>query len=165
MRVHRCCLLFLTCLASTAAAQRGAAPSFEGPRGHLTVDLSDGEPVSAFIEAGRVLDLSDVQKRRLMDIRRNLRVQNKPYMSTLDSLRELAGVNLGERERIRRRDEEALQRFNTWAKPFIDSIRVNNDVARVEARSVLSVDQRRRFDSIATAARAVRPRAQRRPPR
>ena len=90
MRVHPCCLLFLTCLASTATAQRGAPPSFEGPRGPLILDLSDGEPVSAFIEAGRVLELTDVQKRRLMDIRRNLRVQNKPFMSTLDSLRALA---------------------------------------------------------------------------
>lgn len=164
MRALPSSLLFLASLSGVAAAQRGAAPPFEGPRGHMTVDLSDGEPVSAFIEAGRALDLTDAQKNRLMEIRRLLRVQNKPFMTRLDSLRELAGIDLGDRERMRRRDEEALQRFNTWARPFIDSIRVNNDAARAEALAALTVDQRRRFDSITVAARAARPRPGRRPP-
>lgn len=164
MRASFTGFLFLASLSGVANAQRGAAPAFEGPRGHMTLDLSDGEPVSAYIEAGRALDLTDVQKHRLMEIRRLLRVQNKPYMARLDSLRELAGIDLGDRERLRRRDEEALQRFNTWARPFIDSIRVNNDVARAEARALLTVDQRRRFDSIVVAARDARPRPARRPP-
>ncbi|MBK8248405.1 MAG: hypothetical protein IPK85_13510 [Gemmatimonadetes bacterium] len=164
MRALSTSFLILAGFSGVAAAQRGAAPSFEGPRGHMTLDLSDGEPVSAFIEAGRALDLTDAQRQRLMEIRRLLRLQNKPFMTRLDSLRELAGIDLGDRERLRRRDEEALQRFNTWARPFVDSIRVNNDVARSEARALLTVDQRRRFDSIAVAAREARPRSQRRPP-
>ncbi len=163
MRVVLGAVTLLCCLASRGQAQRGAAPAFDGPRGYLTVDLSDGEPISAFIEISRALELTDTQKRRLMDIRRNLRVLNKPFMARLDSLRELAGVELGDRERIRRREAEALTRFNLWARPVVDSIRFNNDVARAEARGLLSADQRRRFDSIAVAGRDARGRPPRRP--
>ncbi len=151
-------IVSLAAMPARGEAQRGAAPRFDGPRGYLTLDLSDGEPISSFIEASRLLALSELQKKRLMDIRRALRVQNHPFMARLDSLRQLAGVNLGDRERIRRRDEEALERFNQWARPTIDSIRLNNDLARVEATNVLSVDQRRRIDSILSASRDTRDR-------
>lgn len=153
----------LCCLASPGEAQRGPAPAFDGPRGRLTVDLSDGEPISAFIESSRALGLSEAQKGRLMDIRRNLRTLNKPFMARLDSLRALAGVELGDIGRIRRREAEALTRFNLWARPVVDSIRLNNDLARAEARALLSVEQRRRFDSLVVAGRDVRGRPARRP--
>lgn len=160
MRPRLLVLAFLL-LAGTAEAQRGAAPPFEGPRGFLTLDLSDGEPISGFIEHARLLELSDMQRKRLMDIRRQLRAQNAPYMARLDSLRQLAGVNLGDARGLRKRDEEALQRFNDWSRPVIDSIRVNNDVARAEARLVLTPDQRRRLDSAVVADRNVRARPRR----
>jgi hypothetical protein len=157
------CLVVSFFVAGVAAAQRGAAPPFEGPRGYVTVDLTDGEPISAFIEAARPLALSAPQLRRLMDIRRVLRGQNKPYMERLDSLRALAGLDLGARERIGRKDEEALQRFNTWARPSIDSIRMNNEVARAEARSLLLPEQRARMDSLLQASRAREGRPRQRP--
>lgn len=149
----------------TAGAQRGAAPAFDGPRGYLTVDLSDGEPISAFIEVSRLLELSESQRKRLMEIRRLLRIQNHPLMARLDSLRQLAGVDLGDRQRIDRRDTDAIERFRAWSRPSVDSIRLNNDVARAEARSLLSGDQRRRMDSVVVAERDPRERASRRRPR
>lgn len=136
-----------------AAAQRGAAPPFEGPRGFYTFDLTDGEPISFFLELSRELGLSDLQKGRLMDIRRDLRIQNEPHMQQLDSLRALAGLDLGDRNGINRRDAKALARFNAWAQPVIDSIRLNNDAARARARDLLDADQRARLDSIAVRDR------------
>jgi hypothetical protein len=86
-------------------------------------------------------------------------------MEQLDSLRELAGVDLGDRNGINQRDAEALRRFNAWARPVIDSIRLNNDAARAEARALLDPDQRTRLDSIAALDRRRPRRPGRRAPR
>lgn len=141
----------LIVLPAALPAQRGAAPPFDGPRGFYTFDLADGEPVSFYLELSHELGLSEGQRRRLIEVRRRLREQNKPYMARLDSLRDLAGIDLGDKNGINRKDAEALQRFNAWARPVIDSVRLNNDLARAEARSTLDTDQRTRADSIARA--------------
>lgn len=142
-------LAFLvTWLPVAAESQRGAAPAFEGPRGFYTFDLADGEPISFFLEVSHELALSENQRRHLIDIRRRLRETNAPFVARLDSLRSLAGIDLGDRNGINQKDAEALERFNRWARPFVDAMRVNNDVARADARRVLDVDQRRRLDSI-----------------
>jgi hypothetical protein len=100
-----------------------------------------------------------------MEIRRRLRQRNAPWTSKMDSLRELAGVDMGERARLTARDREALARFEEWSKPVVDSIRVNNDASRAEARLLLFDDQRRRADSILSLPRDRRSRdSQRRPP-
>jgi hypothetical protein len=129
----------------------------EGMRGPMTVDLSDGEPISFFLEISRELELSDAQRARLMDMRRRLRVQNAPFMKQLDSLRGLAGVELGETGGLTASDREALERFRVWSRPVIDSIRVNNDLARAEVRGLLDATQRALADSIATEARQRQP--------
>ena len=141
-------LFLVTNFPVAAQAQRGAAPPFEGPRGFYTFDLADGEPISFFLEVSHELALSENQRVHLMDIRRRLRETNAPFVARLDSLRSLAGIDLGDRNGINRKDAEALERFNRWARPSIDAMRVNNDVARTDARRVLDTDQRRRLDSI-----------------
>ena len=144
-----------------AFAQRGAP--YEGNRGGpVMVDMSDGEPISFFLFFSRELGLTDPQKTRLMDMRRRLRVQNAPFMLKLDSLRALAGLELGERGGLSSEDRQALERFRTWSRPVIDSIRINNDVARAEVRAMLDASQLAAADSIARDARTRRP-AQREP--
>jgi hypothetical protein len=138
-----------------ASGQRGGRP--EGMRGPVTVDLSDGEPISFFLEISRELGLSDAQRTRLMDMRRRLRAQNAPFMKQLDSLRSLAGVELGETGRLTAEDRDALERFRVWSRPVIDSIRVNNELARAEIRGMLDGTQRATADSIATDARQRQP--------
>jgi hypothetical protein len=128
------------------------------------VDMSDGEPISFFLEISRELGLTDPQKTRLMDMRRKLRVQNAPFMLKLDSLRALAGLELGERGGLSSEDRQALERFRTWSRPVIDSIRINNDVARAEVRAMLDASQRSAADSIARDARTRRPTRRERPP-
>ena len=103
--------------------------------------LSDGEPISFFLEISREIGLNDTQRARLMDMRRRLRAQNAPFMKQLDSLRSLAGVELGETGGLTASDREALERFRVWARPVVDSIRVNNDLAQAEARQPV-VDDR-----------------------
>lgn len=151
MRAPRLFLILSLVGSESLAAQRGGnpPPDFDGPRGVMTATLSDGEPVSFFLEIGREIGLRERQRKDLMDIRRRLRAQNAPFVARLDSLRRLAGFELGERRSISRRDADALQRFSAWARPVTDSIRLNNDIARAEARQVLDPDQRRRMDSIA----------------
>jgi len=155
-----CVALAILLISVPASGQRGGRP--EGMRGPITVDLSDGEPISFFLEISRELGLSDAQKTRLMDMRRRLRVQNAPFMKQLDSLRSLAGVELGETGGLSAADREALERFRVWSRPVIDSIRVNNDLARAEVRAMLDQAQRATADSIATEARQRTP-ARRRP--
>ncbi|MCC6319657.1 MAG: hypothetical protein IT361_18450 [Gemmatimonadaceae bacterium] len=135
-------------LPATVCAQRGRQPAPEGGRGY-TFDFADGEPISYFLENARRLTLTDVQRSRLMDIRRRLRVTNKSYVARLDSLRDLAGIDLGDANGISGKEREAIARFESWARPTMDSMRVNIDIARVEARSLLDADQQRRLDSIA----------------
>ncbi len=135
-------------LAEAVAQRGGGPPNLDQPRGFVTASLSDGEPISLFLEIAREVRLRERQRKDLMDIRRRLRRQNAPWVARLDSLRRLAGFDLGERRNISQREEEALQRFSVWARPVTDSIRLNNDIARAEARSVLDADQRRRMDSL-----------------
>jgi hypothetical protein len=137
-----------------ALAQSGRP---EGMRGPMTVDLSDGEPISFFLEISREIGLNDAQRARLMDMRRRLRAQNAPFMKQLDSLRSLAGVELGETGGLTASDREALERFRVWARPVVDSIRVNNDLAQAEARTLLDAAQRALADSIATEGRQRQP--------
>lgn len=144
-----------TWVAGAAQAQRGAAPPFEGPRGFYTFDLADGEPISFFLEVSHELALNENQRRHLMDIRRRLRETNAPFVARLDSLRSLAGIDLGDRNGINQKDAEALARFNRWARPAMDAMRVNNDIARADARRVLDADQRRRLDSISREDAAI----------
>jgi hypothetical protein len=142
-----------------AAAQRGGgAPPFYGPRGAYSFELSDGEPVSFYLEWSRVLQLSEEQREGLIEVRRKLRVQNAPFMQQLDSLRERAGVNMSERGRLTEEDREALKRFNDWAAPVIDSIRLNNDGARREIRALLDARQMAKADSVQQAMRDPRTR-------
>lgn len=155
-------LALLVTFPVTALAQRGAAPPFEGPRGFYTFDLADGEPISFFLEVSHELGLSENQRRHLMDIRRRLRETNAPFVARLDTLRSLAGIDLGDRNGINRKDTEALERFNRWARPSMDAMRVNNDLARTDARRVLDADQRRRLDSIARGDEARMRNARRR---
>ncbi|MEP7381272.1 MAG: hypothetical protein ABI910_06265 [Gemmatimonadota bacterium] len=141
------CLIMLVPL--PAVAQRGgAAPPFGGPRASFSFELSDGEPVSFYLEWSRVLDLTEGQKEGLIDIRRNLRNANAPFMQQLDSLREASGVSMEKRGRVDARDEESLRRFRQWSLPVTDSIRVNNDGARREIRALLDSVQLSRADSL-----------------
>jgi hypothetical protein len=153
-------VLAILLLATPALGQRSGRP--EGMRGPMTVDLSDGEPISFFLEISRELGLSDSQKGRLIDMRRKLRAQNAPFMKQLDSLRSLAGVELGETGGLTAEDRDALERFRVWSRPVIDSIRVNNDLARAEVRAMLDETQRATADSVATQGRQRQP-ARRRP--
>jgi hypothetical protein len=146
------------------AAQTRVPPDFGDRGGPLRVELEVGEPVSLFLELARELHLREPQRKQLIEIRRRLRGQNQPYMERLDSLRLLTGVELGPRRRISREDEDALARFNTAARPTLDSIRVNNDIARAEAHAALDTDQRSRMDSIVKALETDQPRRGRRRP-
>ena len=139
----------LLLLPAIAGAQRGgAAPPFDGPRGEYSFAMSDGEPVSFYLEWSRMLDLSEAQKTGLIEIRRKLRVANAPFMRQLDSLREAAGVNMESRGRIDARDAEALRRFREWSVAVTDSIRLNNDGARREIGALLNATQLARADSL-----------------
>lgn len=153
--VIRTSLVLLLLLPDAAAAQRGgASPPFNGPRGAFAFELSDGEPVSFYLEMARELDLTGEQKDALIEIRRRLRIVNAPFMRQLDSLREAAGVNMETRGRMDERDAEALRRFQEWAAPVTEAIRVNNDGARREIRALLGEGQLIRADSLNAAMRA-----------
>ena len=153
-----------------ACAQRGGgAPPFGGPRPEFTFDLTDGEPVSFYLEWSRELEVTPEQRTGLIDVRRRLRLQNAPFMKQLDSLREVAGIDLTARRRVDQEDREAFQRFQTMAAPVIDSIRLNNDGARREIRALLDARQVAKGDSRARATRDPRNRREgerggRRPP-
>ena len=84
------------------------------------------------------------------------RAANDSYMKQLDSLRQYAGVDLSERARLTESDREALKRFEEWARPVTESIRVNNDGARAEIRNALQPLQLARADSINRANRELR---------
>ncbi|HEX9563639.1 MAG TPA: hypothetical protein VF981_06700 [Gemmatimonadaceae bacterium] len=122
-----------------SAGRRGAAP--------LGLAMSDGEPISFVLEHSGILDLTDPQRTALMNIRRVLRRVNAPFMERLDSLRELVGISM-EPRRLGGEDREKLARLDSLAKPIKDSIRVNNDAANLQARSVLDSAQIVRLDSI-----------------
>lgn len=117
-------------------------------------ELSDGEPISYFIEYSRLLELSEEQKMALMEIRRRLRAQTAPFMRQIDSLREQLGVSLDPGRRTRDDDARARERLAQLSQPFVDSVRVRNDAARLQARGLLDERQRLRLDSLMTSGRA-----------
>jgi hypothetical protein len=127
-----------------------------------TLSMSDGEPISFVLEHAQDLDLSDRQRTGLITIRRRLRIMNESFMKQLDSLREYVGLNFEPRPRgLSDEDRKKLQKFEQLSQPITDSIKVNNEAARVEARGMLDSVQVVRLDSIVVAARG----GARRPPR
>jgi hypothetical protein len=121
--------------------------------GGLTFGLSDGEPISTFIEHTRALGLSDEQVATLMDIRRRLRRANAPFVQQMDSLRDAVGLPRETIGRMMPPDVDALQRFQRLSQPMVDSIRINNQAAQAEARDVLVERQRVLLDSLVVAER------------
>lgn len=149
--------VLLACLGLAMPTVSGAQRS-DGPRGALSFSLSDGEPVSFYLEIARELELSDEQRSRLIETRRKLRVQNAPFMRQLDSLRQLAGVDMSERGQLSASDREALERFKKISAPVMDAIRLNNTGARQEIRLILDERQMVKADSMAKAVRETRTR-------
>ena len=118
--------------------------------------LTDGEPISFILEHAQVLDLVDSQRVGLMSIRRKLRSANDPFMRQLDSLREYLGLSLEPRERgLSDDDRKKLQKFEQMSQPITDSIRLNNDAARIQARALLDTVQVVRLDSLVVRERGT----------
>ena len=118
--------------------------------------MSDGEPISFILEHAQVLDLVDSQRVGLMSIRRKLRAANDPYMKQLDSLREYLGLSLEPRPRgLTDDDRKQLQKFEQLSQPITDSIRINNDAARLQARAMLDSAQVVRLDSLVVRERGT----------
>lgn len=131
----------------TQVVRRGAANGMA---------LSDGEPISFILEHAQVLDLVDSQRVGLMSIRRKLRAANDPFMKQLDSLREYLGLSLEPRPRgLNDDDRRKLQKFEQMSQPITDSIRINNDAARVQARALLDTAQVARLDSLVVRERGT----------
>ena len=121
------------------------------------LEMSDGEPISFVLEHAQSLDLSESQRIGLMNIRRRLRATNSPFMRQLDSLRESTGIILGARPGgLNEEDRRKLQRFEQKSRPIADSIKVNNDAASIQGRSLLDSAQVVRLDSIILQERAGR---------
>jgi hypothetical protein len=127
--------------------------------------ISDGEPISFFIEHSREIELTAAQKDTMMAIRRRLRAQNADYTRQLDSLRDAMGIDLEPRTRLSDRDRERLERFQKLSAPIADSMRVNNDAAKAEAWALLLPSQRTKVDSIVKQDREGQGRDRRGPPR
>ena len=118
--------------------------------------LSDGEPISFILEHAQILDLVDSQRTSLMSIRRRLRSANDPYLRQIDSLREMLGISLEPRARgLTDEDRKKLQRLEQMSQPIQDSIRINNDAARLQARGMLDSAQVARLDSITVRERGT----------
>lgn len=111
--------------------------------------LSDGEPISYYLEIAREIQLSEQQRVRLIEIRRLLRLQNSRFMRRLETLRDLAGIDVSDKRKFTEKDAIAIQRFNAWSLVTRDSIRQNNEIAHRETYQVLTISQRQRADSIA----------------
>ncbi len=129
------------------------------------VAMSDGEPISFFLEHSREIELTDAQRDTMMAIRRRLRVQNQPWTRQLDSLRDALGIDLESPGRISDKERERFERFQKLSAPIADSMRVNNDAARAEAWAMLADNQRRKVDSLVKEDREGRGRDRRGPPR
>lgn len=145
-------LLFaLTVLAAPSLSSAQAMPATVVRRGSGAggLAMSDGEPISFILEHAAMLDISDSQRVNLMSIRRKLRSANEQHMKQLDSLREMLGISLEPRPRgLSEDDRKQLQRFEQMSRPIADSIKINNDAASVQARSVLDSVQVVRLDSL-----------------
>ena len=137
--------------------------------GSTSLEIVAGEPVSFFIEHSKELELTSPQRDSLMALRRRLRAQNAPYMHSLDSLRDVLGIELEPRSRDNDREREKMQQFQKLSAPFADSIRVNNEAAKGEAWMLLEIAQRNVVDSLVKEDRDARSRERngqrpRRPP-
>jgi hypothetical protein len=123
----------------------------------MSMDMSDGEPISWFLEFSQQLRLTPEQKNSLFSIRRRLRVDNERFMERLDSVAQSVGLSLGERGGRLSADERfALERFNKITQPTRDSIKTNNDIARTEALTLFNTAQTARLDSIMALMRRGR---------
>jgi hypothetical protein len=117
--------------------------------GGFSFELTNGEPVSFYLEHSRELELTEAQKQSMIEIRRRLRATNAPFTRQLDSLRELLGISLEPGLRVRDTEAEKIERFQQLSRPIADSMRVNNDAARNEVWAILLEPQRTKVDSIA----------------
>jgi hypothetical protein len=155
--------ILTTCAALLFCTNAGAQPLpvnvvLQGATAGL--ELSDGEPISFFLEHSRFLKLTDDQRTSLIDIRRWVRRVNAPFMNQIDSLRQLLGISL-EPRRLDDEDVRALSRLDSLSKPFVDSMKSNNDAATREARALLQAAQVVTLDSLLALRQAARGR---RPP-
>jgi hypothetical protein len=141
-------LLIATLIAFPAIVSAQTLPARVTRHGAAALEISDGEPVSFFIEHSKELELTNAQRDSLMALRRRLRSQNGPYVRSLDSLRNVLGIDLEPRPRTTDAERAKMERFQQLAAPFADSIRVNNDAARGEAWSMLQISQRNKVDSL-----------------
>lgn len=129
------------------------------PRGSYSFELSDGEPISWFLEFSDQLKLTPDQKMSLIAIRRRLRGENDRFMTRLDSVATGVGLTLGDRPRMTPDERLALERFNKITQPTRDSIKTNNEIARTEALTLLTSAQQTRLDSLITLLQSARGRA------
>jgi len=150
-------LAFAVLLTVPVASSAQVMPTTVVRRGGANgLAMSDGEPISFILEHAQVLDLVDSQRVSLMSIRRRLRAANDPYMRQLDSLRDELGISLEPRPRgLSDEDRKKLQRLEQISQPIADSIRINNDAARIQARSLLDSVQVVRLDSLTVRERGT----------
>jgi hypothetical protein len=152
MRLAILIALSLTAAPSLLSAQ-GMPAEVRRPVGAILI--TDGEPISFVLENAQLLDLREDQRTTLMNIRRRLRAANGPHMRQLDSLREMLGISTEPRARgLSEDDRKKLQRFEALSAPITDSIKVNNDAAKMQAREILDSVQVAKLDSIALRGRA-----------
>ena len=154
----RLAILIVSSLLSAPAvlAAQGMPAEVRRPMG--AVVINDGEPISFVLENAQVIDLREDQRTTLMAIRRRLRAENGPHMKQLDSLREMLGIDMEARPRgMSDEDRKKYERFEALSQPITDSIKVNNDAAKLQARDVLDSAQVAKLDSIATRGRAGAP--------
>jgi hypothetical protein len=166
MMYRRSLLAALIAFPAIVAAQ--TLPSRVVRRG-AGMEISDGEPVTFFIEHSKELELTNAQRDSLMALRRRLRTLNAPFMRSLDSLRGVVGIDMEPRVRATDKEREKMEQFQKLSAPYADSIRVNNDAARGEAWTMLELAQRTKVDSLLKEDRAARARERsgqppRRPP-
>ena len=151
MRLFSLIVAFVIALPASLSAQTMPAEVRRGA-GTGGLEISDGEPISFLLEWSHVLELRSEQRESLMGIRRRLRAANSQHMKQLDSLREYLGISL-EPRRLTDEDRRKLQRFEAMSQPITDSIRMNNDAAKIQARQLLDSVQTVRLDSLAVRER------------
>lgn len=142
------CLAALCAVSSTLQSQGTRGDQVGFVTRPYSFELSDGEPISWFLEFSEQLKLTPDQKTSLITIRRKLRLENGRFMERLDSVASAVGLTLGERMRMTPDERQAIERFNKITQPTRDSIKVNNDLARAEALSLLNTAQQARLDSV-----------------
>ena len=149
------------CFVTAQSTGAQVQPLGNNPGGY-SFDLSDGEPISWFLEYSQPLKLTPDQKTTLIAIRRRLRNDNERFMTRLDSVATAVGLTLGDRPRLTPDERLALERFNRITQPTRDSIRTNNTIARSEALTLLTSAQQTRLDSLITLMQRERGRGSQR---